>query len=461
MRPPAQTGAPQFGRPGYPQVPSNQASRHHPGPNSHPSGYPPNFQRPNPGQPSFPPQNGYMNQSFRRPPPSYAGPGSPASWSQWTPPNFNHQPRPDNAPRPGQQFSPPAYQPGQGFPGSNGNPARPFPQAYGPPPNTLQYFPSHLTRPPFPPGSSAQPYMGPRMSPPPISPGSDGPFPQNPMSRLQKRSQPGATLDFDFQDLAGLDALDRFAPNQNPTSKPMANNSLPFPHQPIGHRIPNSVDGHSFGRPAYHEPWRNAGPGPYPTSPQSPNFRPRNSDWNKSRPGARPRGGSNPSSRTGPRPNHGLRGRGRGMVSLEPEPSLPPPPKTILDQQGQYGVSPTPLGVPETISSAQSAKGSKTEDSLDDYKKIRDLIAGSNTPIDLPGFSKAISFESSHLLQSPQPSEISWAHGQANKDQIVKRAFDLVIKNPSLQIEQKRQTVALVDFLLLSREERLAKTKTS
>lgn len=149
------------------------------------------------------------------------------------------------------------------------------------------------------------------------------------------------------------------------------------------------------------------------------------------------------------------------MVSLEPEPSLPPPPKTILDQQGQYGVSPTPLGVPETISSAQSAKGSKTEDSLDDYKKIRDLIAGSNTPIDLPGFSKAISFESSHLLQSPQPSEISWAHGQANKDQIVKRAFDLVIKNPSLQIEQKRQTVALVDFLLLSREERLAKTKTS
>jgi hypothetical protein len=89
------------------------------------------------------------------------------------------------------------------------------------------------------------------------------------------------------------------------------------------------------------------------------------------------------------------------------------------------------------------------------------LIAGSNTPITLPGFSQAIAFESSHLLQSAHSSEISWAHGQANKDQIVKRAFDLVIKNPSMEINQKRQTVALVDFLMLSREERSAKIKSS
>jgi len=81
--------------------------------------------------------------------------------------------------------------------------------------------------------------------------------------------------------------------------------------------------------------------------------------------------------------------------------------------------------------------------------------------VDLPGFAQPISFEKTQLLQSPQSFDISWSHGQANKDQILGRAVDLVIKNPSLQIDQKRKTVALVDFLLLSREERLAKLKAS
>lgn len=149
------------------------------------------------------------------------------------------------------------------------------------------------------------------------------------------------------------------------------------------------------------------------------------------------------------------------MTSPEPEPSLPPPPKTILDERGQYGASPAPLGVPETIPSLQSQKEPQPQDRLDDYKKIRELIAGCKTTVDLPGFAQPISFEKTQLLQSPQSFDISWSHGQANKDQILGRAVDLVIKNPSLQIDQKRKTVALVDFLLLSREERLAKLKAS
>ncbi|KAA1066382.1 hypothetical protein PGT21_029568 [Puccinia graminis f. sp. tritici] len=460
MRPPSQTSAPYPGREGYPQFAPNQGTRHQPSPNFHPSGYPPNFQRPNPGQPSFAPRNGY-NHSFQRSPPSYAGTAGQPQPDRRTPPNFYHQARPENASRFAQQFPPPPSPLGPGFPGSNGQPARPFPHTYAPPSNPPQSFPPHLFRPPYPPGSSVQPHPGPGMPPPPVYPPPDGAFPQYPISRSKKSSQPGATLDFDFQDLAGPDALGRLAPNQNVPSKSMANNPLPFPHPSTGHGAPTSPDGRSFVRPPYPEQWRNRGPGAYPNSPQSPNFNPRNPDWSKSRPGARARSGNGPSSRTGPRPNHGLRGRGRGAVQLEPEPSLPPPPKTILDERGQYGVGPTPLGVPESISSTQSSKGLKTEEPLDDYKKIRELIAGSNTPITLPGFSQAIAFENSHLLQSPHSSEISWAHGQANKDQIVKRAFDLVIKNPSLEINQKRQTVALVDFLILSREERSAKIKSS
>ncbi|KAI7949596.1 hypothetical protein MJO28_008417 [Puccinia striiformis f. sp. tritici] len=472
MRPPVHTGASQPGQPGYAPLASNRTSGDQFSPNHHSPRYPLNPQPQNNGQPPFASQNGY-NQPFQRPPPSFSGSATQPSWDYRTPPNVRYQPRPENAARFAQRHPPPPYQHGNGFPGANGQMVQQnFPQAYPPSSSAPGPHPPHFSRPPYPPGLSAQPYPGASMSPPPGSfqqgfpnfPTQDNASSLSPVvPRSRRASQPGANLDFDFQDLAGPDALGRSASNRNAPSKPMVNNSSPFPHQPIGHRNPNSADGRSFGRPPCYEPWRNGGPTatvPYPNSPPGSNFSPRNSDWNKGRPGARPGNRSGPNSRSGPRPNHGLRGRGRGAISLDPEPSLPPPPKTILDERGQYGVEPRPTGVPKSIPSSRPPKSLKKEVPIDDYKKIRELIAGSSVPIDLPGFSQPIEFDGSHLLQASQSLDVTWSHGQAQKDQIVKRAFDLVIKNPSLKIDQKKQAVALVDFLLLSREERLAKLKT-
>ncbi|KAI9605513.1 hypothetical protein KEM48_002131 [Puccinia striiformis f. sp. tritici PST-130] len=400
MRPPVHTGASQPGQPGYAPLASNRTSGDQFSPNHHSPRYPLNPQPQNNGQPPFASQNGY-NQPFQRPPPSFSGSATQPSWDYRTPPNVRYQPRPENAARFAQRHPPPPYQHGNGFPGANGQMVQQnFPQAY--PPSSSAPGPHPLT---FLDRHTPQDYNASSLSP--VVP------------RSRRASQPGANLDFDFQDLAGPDALGRSASNRNAPSKPMVNNSSPFPHQPIGHRNPNSADGRSFGRPPCYEPWRNGGPTatvPYPNSPPGSNFSPRNSDWNKGRPGARPGNRSGPNSRSGPRPNHGLRGRGRGAISLDPEPSLPPPPKTILDERGQYGEVP-----------------------IDDYKKIRELIAGSSVPIDLPGFSQPIEFDGSHLLQASQSLDVTWSHGQAQKDQIVKRAFDLVIKNPSLKIDQKNR----------------------
>lgn len=152
------------------------------------------------------------------------------------------------------------------------------------------------------------------------------------------------------------------------------------------------------------------------------------------------------------------------MLEFASGPSLPPPPKTVLDERGEFGIEPAPSGIPQSIPHTLSTpreKKSVDEDLPTDYRAISKLIAASNIGVKLPGLNQSVQFEHSKLLQSSQSCETTWAHGEAKRDQIVKRAFDLVIKNPSLNVEQKRGTVALVDFLLMSREERVAKIKSS
>lgn len=168
--------------------------------------------------------------------------------------------------------------------------------------------------------------------------------------------------------------------------------------------------------------------------------------------------------------------RGRGMLfDKHDEPSLPPPPPTILNTDGQYGPELLPSGTPHATAGLsagglqeikQQKKAKKVESSLlsSDYRTIAHaLLSKESSPIHLPGFEKPIMSSLAGVTKEVQarsfaiePSEMK-AGGTmiVKKEEVIGRALNLVSQNASMKLEQKQQAVGVVDFLLLSREQRL------
>ncbi|KAG0150375.1 hypothetical protein CROQUDRAFT_88178 [Cronartium quercuum f. sp. fusiforme G11] len=176
------------------------------------------------------------------------------------------------------------------------------------------------------------------------------------------------------------------------------------------------------------------------------------------------RGGVNRGRGRGNTPGQ-QRGRGRGTLFTKfDEPSLPPPPQSILNERGEFGEEPQPSGSPHGIAGLSGGidVGSKTDDGVGretDHQIISKLLLSSSTPIQLPGFEKPIRIlpTATDMVQASYEIE---SGGTALTDpkrrtNVVGRARNLVSQNSSMNLDQKRQAVAVVDFLLLSKEERM------
>lgn len=461
-------------RPGYPPFRPDQ--RH---PASHPRQptQAANFQAPDRSQPPFFPPNPY-GQAHPKPSGYYPPPGALPPWGFRTPP-INQQSSPNAAPQFFQPHpSPPSFQPRQGLSDQHlAEGKRFYPQFHTPYPvgHATAPSPSYMSHPSNARAQSAPPHQGWMMFPqaasatevPHTSPVPQTPSSQISISRSRKISQPRNNLDFDLQDLAGGDALHRFAQNSNATAHPASDPSKAFSNHSVHRPLEAGYEGRHLASPQSSERWRSnvfTGPAAYSNPSHGQNFNPRNPNRKESYPAVRDRLRPTGNTRRSLGPSRTPRARGRGLLEFASGPSLPPPPKTVLDERGEFGIEPAPSGIPQSIPHTLSTpreKKSVDEDLPTDYRAISKLIAASNIGVKLPGLNQSVQFEHSKLLQSSQSCETTWAHGEAKRDQIVKRAFDLVIKNPSLNVEQKRGTVALVDFLLMSREERVAKIKSS
>lgn len=274
----------------------------------------------------------------------------------------------------------------------------------------------------------------------------------------RRKSMASATEAFDLQDLTGLHNLDRFAGNQ--PNAPQAARTAYTPGAWSSAPRHTSSTPRSFDQPRSSQNWSapsRAGLGP-----------PRGA----SRSGGR--GGMNRGRGRGRGPTMGNRGRGM-LFDKHDEPSLPPPPPTILNTDGQYGPELLPSGTPHATAGLsagglqeikQQKKAKKVESSLlsSDYRTIAHaLLSKESSPIHLPGFEKPIMSSLAGVTKEVQarsfaiePSEMK-AGGTmiVKKEEVIGRALNLVSQNASMNLEQKQQAVGVVDFLLLSREQRL------
>ncbi|MBW0508337.1 hypothetical protein O181_048052 [Austropuccinia psidii MF-1] len=397
---------------------------------------------------SYPQPTGYShsNQSFH---PQSNHPRFPSSFPQQYPQSYRPHIPSHPTPQPQPYLTPQPNKPN--LPYSAPYPSTPPPFNLPPNPSATHYS-SHPFQPP--------PSRAPTFPVPPISPHA---HPSRPIAPHQRRaSHPAQAFGFDFQDLSGLEMLDQAT--QNPTSPNSPQPTKPFnpSSQAIAHRLPLGD-----------RSWANEGYRPltkHPNLPTASHLNQATSNW-PNRParstGMRQGTGDGLSasrSRSAP-PRFGQRPRARiNAQSSPPEPSLPAPPTTVLDAQGKFGIDPSPLGCPENtpraLSSEPSLKPTESPSAISksEYNSIQHLISNSQGSINLPGLTKPIAFEAqSNKHWDPNQLEIDWKHGQADREQIVGKALNIVIQNPTMEIKQKREVVALVDFLLMSKEERMLK----
>ncbi|CAH7669689.1 hypothetical protein BY996DRAFT_6408722 [Phakopsora pachyrhizi] len=285
----------------------------------------------------------------------------------------------------------------------------------------------------------------------------------NRKSSLSGRKNSGITgaFEFDLQDITGVNVVNRFSENnqqQNllhgthpgPTNlqpknyyPPRFQNTNPHSNA-LGFQRGNWTTGNSFRAPLYQQPNSNGGfdRSIMPNSRGGPFQKPRSSPKLNRRRGGLP-GSLGWKNRLDLRNNRFI------------EPSLPPPPKTVLNEKGEFGNGPITSGCSSDIAYLNFEKSVSLKALTSDYSKVRNLLQHSADPISIPGFPKpmkALLGDGKSLIDSNL--EVCFKAGEAKRGEIVGQGINLLLQNPSIDIQKKLQAAAVVDFMLMSREER-------
>lgn len=436
----------------------------------------------------------------------------PRQGAQWQPPRPD-QPHPGYNPR-FQNFQGP-YQPQRIPPNAPQQGNFNQPQNYRSDPNRM-YNQSQPQRPPFPGHwrGPPNPHMS-SMNPTAFQARSPATDPERGFSEsssnvfaARRKSATGSNQAYslDLNDVSGLHTLDQFVgkrPDQlTPSSKSPADQN-PAPrapyqnqwnqsqHQQPPHHYfqqPNGPYGtpglppqgyrggqarsapSTFGQsaPTYRPPMRDG-------SGWSPNqsMQPRREGMSANRQGGR---GGGVGRGRGRGNGQGMsRGRGRGSLFTKiDEPSLPPPPQSVLNAEGKFGEDLNPSGCPygdvklssdrlmiHTSSPKTKKEKEKNMDlaKITNHKTVIQELLKSSTPIQLPGFEKPIqisplkndSIQDNYSVESMTTS----LNESKKRDEVVGRARKLVSQNLSMGLDQKKQAVGVVDFLLMSSKERM------
>ncbi|KAH9814430.1 hypothetical protein DFH28DRAFT_308649 [Melampsora americana] len=470
----------------------------------------------------------YPNQTFSNPSrdPRYLNPNQvtpqayqnrqapfPRQGAQWQPPRPNQPPPGYNF----QNFQRP-YQP-QRIP-SNGPPQAHFnqPHQFRPDPNVMYNqplpqraaFPGNWRAPPNPqmtgsrfPGSMNPSAFQPRRSA--SEPETDSNSTSANVLAARRKSATGSinSYNLDLNDVSGLHTIDQFIgnkPNQpTPSSKsPADQNTAPrTPYQSQWNQSQYQPPPHHYFQPpnsqyetpelspqGYRRGHLSSAPSAFGQNP--PSYRPPMRDgsgWSSNQAMQPGRGGMT-ANRQGGRGGGIGRGRGRGngmgmsrgrgrgsLFSKIDEPSLPPPPQSILNKEGKFGEDLNPSGCPygdvklsadPMINKSLTTKAKKGNEvdlsQITNPQTILNELLNSSTPVQLPGFENPIRIspiktdriESNYSIEST-----STLMDSKKRNEVVGRARKLISENVSMSLEKKKQAVGVIDFLLMSSQERL------
>ncbi|EGF99832.1 uncharacterized protein MELLADRAFT_118212 [Melampsora larici-populina 98AG31] len=467
-------------------------------------------------------RGGYPNQPFpntlrdsRYPFPNQVTPQAyqnrqapfPRQGAQWQPPPRPIQPS---------HGSNPAFQNFQGPYHPQRNPSNVSQQGHFNPSQNYRHDPNMMynqsqpQRPPFPGQWRGPPNPQIRsMNPAGFQARAPGPDPEigSPQSSsnvlsARRKSGPGTNQAYslDLNDVSGLHTIDRFVGNKPNQSTPLTNSAVdqstgsrpahpnqwnPSQYPPPPHHYfqqPNS----SYGTPGYRGGHPSSAPSAFAQPP--PTYRPpmregsgfqavRGGGMSANRQGGRGGGGGGIGRGRGRGNGPGmLRGRGRGsLFNKNDEPSLPPPPHSILNSEGKFGEDLNPSGCPYgevklssdklMIESVGSKPKKNSEVQLDlrnmtTHQTVLNELLNSSVPIRLPGFENPIritplkdeAIKAHYSMESLTGGGVS---DQIKRDEVVGRARKLVSQNGSMALEKKKQAVGVVEFLLMSSKERV------